>query len=69
MVLEPGVFDYIAGDETVFERAPLENLVRDKELICYKHTGFWQCMDTLRDKEKLEKLWESGQAPWKTWTE
>ncbi|MBQ6244285.1 MAG: glucose-1-phosphate cytidylyltransferase [Bacteroidales bacterium] len=69
MVLEPGVFDYIAGDETVFERAPLENLVQDKELICYKHTGFWQCMDTLRDKEKLEKLWESGQAPWKTWTE
>ncbi len=67
MVLEPAVFDYISGDDTVFERDPLENLVKDGELSCYKHMGFWQCMDTLRDKERLEKLWAKGEAPWKTW--
>lgn len=67
MVLEPGVFDYISGDDTVFERDPLENLVKDGQLSCYKHYGFWQCMDTLRDKERLEKLWASGEAPWKSW--
>lgn len=65
MVLEPKVFDYILDDSTVFERAPMENLARDNQMVCYKHTGFWQCMDTLRDKEKLEELWNKGHAPWK----
>lgn len=64
MVLEPEVFDYIAGDETVFEREPLERLAEEGQLSCYKHYGFWQCMDTLRDKEKLEKLIAMGTAPW-----
>lgn len=67
MVLEPKVIDYIADDTIMFERAPLEKIALDGELMCYKHTGFWQCMDTLRDKEKLEKLWVSGEAPWKKW--
>lgn len=66
-VLEPGVFDYIEGDHTQFEREPLENLARDGQLMAFKHEGFWQCMDTLRDKVRLEKLWESGEAPWKIW--
>lgn len=66
-VLEPGVFDYIEGDETQFEREPLENLARDGQLMAFRHDGFWQCMDTLRDKVRLETLWESGQAPWKIW--
>jgi glucose-1-phosphate cytidylyltransferase len=66
-VLEPGVLDYIAGDQTVFEREPLENLARDRQLAAYRHDGFWQCMDTLRDKRLLESLWETGQAPWKVW--
>jgi len=66
-VLEPGVFDYIDGDETLFEREPLEQLARDGELMAYRHHGFWQCMDTLRDKVKLEALWNSGDAPWKVW--
>lgn len=69
MVLEPKVLDYIEGDDTVFERDPLERIVREEQMACYKHFGFWQCMDTLRDKEKLEKLWASGEAPWKTWAE
>lgn len=67
MVLEPKVIDYIADDTIMFERAPLEKIALDGELMCYKHKGFWQCMDTLRDKEKLEKLWVSGEAPWKKW--
>ncbi len=66
-VLEPGVADYIAGDETMFEREPLEKLAQDGQLAAYKHEGFWQCMDTLRDKKLLERLWTSGDAPWKTW--
>lgn len=66
-VLEPGIFDYIEGDHTQFEREPLENLARDGQLMAFKHEGFWQCMDTLRDKVRLEKLWESGNAPWKIW--
>jgi glucose-1-phosphate cytidylyltransferase len=66
-VLEPGVFDYIEGDQTQFEREPLEGLARDGQLMAYKHEGFWQCMDTLRDKVLLEKIWDSGNAPWKTW--
>ncbi|MDO4477843.1 MAG: glucose-1-phosphate cytidylyltransferase [Lachnospiraceae bacterium] len=67
MVLEPSVFDYIEGDETIFERYPLEELARSGELNAYKHSGFWQCMDTLREKEALEKLWNTNQAPWKVW--
>lgn len=66
-VAEPQVFDYIDGDDTQFEKEPLERLAADGELMAYKHDGFWQCMDTLRDKFVLEKLWESGQAPWKSW--
>ena len=67
-VLEPQVFDYIrGGDETTFEREPLENLARQNQLVAYKHTGFWQPMDTLRDKTQLEKMWEQGKAPWKIW--
>jgi glucose-1-phosphate cytidylyltransferase len=66
-VVEPQVFDYIDGDDTQFEKEPLERLAADGELMAYKHDGFWQCMDTRRDKYVLEKLWESGEAPWKTW--
>lgn len=67
MVLEPDVFQYIEGDNTFFEREPLENLALDGKLAAYKHTGFWKCMDTLRDKETLDYLWDTGQAPWKRW--
>ena len=66
-VLEPQVFDYIEGDATQFEHEPLENLARDGELMAYQHHGFWQCMDTIREKTILERLWESGDAPWKIW--
>lgn len=67
MVLEPGVLEYIEGDTTMFEKEPLEQLAFEGQLVNYKHYGFWQCMDTLRDKQKLEQLWESGKAPWKVW--
>lgn len=67
MVMEPGVMDYIEGDGTVFEKAPLENLARDGELMAYRHDGFWKCMDTQRDKMQLEEMWQSGNAPWKIW--
>lgn len=67
MVLEPEVLDYIDGDETIFERGPLERLAGDGQLVAYRHEGFWQPMDTLREKQFLEGLWESGKAPWKTW--
>ena len=66
-VLEPQVFDYIEGDSTHFEHAPLESLARDGQLMAYRHEDFWQCMDTLRDKVLLQRLWEQEQAPWKTW--
>ena len=66
-VLEPQVFDYIAGDATLFEREPLERLARDGQLMAYQHNGFWQCMDTMRDKVRLESLWASGDPPWKIW--
>lgn len=66
-VLEPDVFNYIEGDETQFEKEPLETLAKKGQLMAYRHDSFWQCMDTVRDKKRLEKLWESGQAPWKTW--
>ncbi|MCR5041499.1 MAG: glucose-1-phosphate cytidylyltransferase [Clostridia bacterium] len=65
MVLQPEVLDLIEGDSTVFEKFPLEELARTGQLAAYKHDGFWQCMDTLRDKQKLEALWASGEAPWK----
>ena len=65
-VLEPGVFDYVEGDDTAWEREPLEGLARDGQLMAYKHGSFWQCMDTLRDKKLLEELWQDG-APWRTW--
>ena len=67
-VLEPGIFDYIDGDATHFEREPLEQLARDGQLMAYRHEGYWQCMDTLRDKVLLESLWERDQAPWKVWS-
>lgn len=67
MVASPQIFDRIEGDSTIFEREPLESLVKDRALIAYKHNGFWQCMDTMRDKENLERMWENGQAPWKRW--
>jgi glucose-1-phosphate cytidylyltransferase len=66
-VLEPGVLDYIDGDHTMFEHAPMEKLARDGQLMAYRHEGFWQCMDTLREKQILEDLWASGKPPWKTW--
>ena len=66
-VLEPGVFEYIDGDDTVWEREPLERLAKDRQLIAYRHTSFWQCMETLREKYILESLWQSGKAPWKIW--
>lgn len=68
-VLEPGVFDYIDGDMTHWEKEPLERLAKDGQLMAYKHSSFWQCMDTLRDKKMLENLWQSGNAPWKIWQE
>lgn len=67
MVFQPEIFNYIEGDETVFERAPLEKLAAEGQLMSYQHRGFWQCMDTKREMDMLEKLWQSGQAPWKTW--
>jgi len=66
-VLEPGIFDYIAGDQTMWEREPLEQLALDGELVAYRHHSFWQCMDTLREKMLLEEMWRGGAAPWKTW--
>jgi len=66
-VCEPGVLDYIQGDETIFEREPMERLAKDGQLVAYRHDGFWQCMDTLRDVRLLQSLWESGKAPWKVW--
>jgi glucose-1-phosphate cytidylyltransferase len=66
-VLEPGVFDYVDGDETQWEREPLERLAADGQLMAYKHNSFWQCMDTLREKHILEIMWQSGQAPWRIW--
>jgi glucose-1-phosphate cytidylyltransferase len=66
-VVEPDVLDLIDGDETVWEREPMERLASEERLAAYKHSGFWHPMDTLRDKAVLEDLWASGQAPWKTW--
>ena len=66
-VMQPDIFNYIAGDATVLEKEPLENLARDGQLVSYKHGGFWQPMDTIRDKNLLEEFWNSGNAPWKIW--
>ncbi|WP_428311605.1 glucose-1-phosphate cytidylyltransferase [Hydrocarboniphaga sp.] len=66
-VLSPKVIDLIEEDSTIWERKPLEQLAADGELMAYKHPGFWQPMDTLRDKQHLEELWQSGKAPWKSW--
>jgi len=68
-VLEPEVFEYIEGDQTQWEKEPLETLAAEGQLVAYKHEKFWQCMDTLRDKHILETLWQSGRPPWKTWEE
>lgn len=67
MVLEPEVFGYLTGDDCVFEREPLKKLASQKQLVAYKHYSFWQCMDTQRDKRRLEDLWASQKAPWKVW--
>ena len=67
MVLNTKVLDNVEGDTAVFEKEPMERLAAQGQMTCYRHDGFWQCMDTLRDKQKLEKLWDSGQAPWKVW--
>jgi glucose-1-phosphate cytidylyltransferase len=66
-VLEPGIFDYIDGDTTAFEREPMQRLVADGQLMAFKHHGFFQPMDTIRDRDSLEALWRSGKAPWKVW--
>lgn len=69
MVLQPEIFNYLEGDQTILEREPLERLVIEGQLMSYRHTGFWQCMDNVRERELLEKLWNGGQAPWKVWTD
>jgi glucose-1-phosphate cytidylyltransferase len=66
-VLQPEIFKYIEGDSTLWEKEPLEKLAKKGQLSAYRHTGFWRPMDTLRDKNELEKLWQSGQAPWRVW--
>jgi glucose-1-phosphate cytidylyltransferase len=66
-VLEPEVFDYIDSDETSWEKGPMDRLAREGQLMAYRHSGFWQCMDTLRDKRLLEQLWESGKPAWASW--
>lgn len=67
MVMEPEIFDYIEGDSTVFEKGPLETVAEMGELKAYKFNGFWQCMDTKREKDKLDDMWNGGNAPWKVW--
>lgn len=67
MVLKPAIFDYLDNDSTVLEQEPLRRLVVEDQLRAYKHNGFWQCMDTKREMDKLEELWASGKAPWKVW--
>lgn len=69
MVLEPEVLDYIAADDTLFEGEPLEQLAAEGQLMAFRHEGFWQPMDTLREKHLLEQLWQSGNAPWKVWSD
>lgn len=69
MVCNPEFFDYIEGDSTVLEKRPLERVARKGQLMAYKHEGFWQCMDTVREKQQLEQLWQTGSAPWKVWAD
>lgn len=66
-VFEPGVLEYLDGDDTILEREPLERLAEEGQLMAFRHHGFWQPMDTLREKEQLQVLWETGQAPWRVW--
>jgi len=68
-VLEPAILDYIASDSTVWEKEPMERLAQEGQLMAFRHTGFWQAMDTLRDRMYLEDLWSEGKAPWKIWKE
>lgn len=67
-VLEPEVMEYVEGDSTQWEKEPLERLAKDRQLMAYRHEGFWQCMDTMREKVLLESLWQTGRAPWKLWS-
>jgi glucose-1-phosphate cytidylyltransferase len=67
-VFKHNFLETIENDSTILERAPLESLAKDNELIAFKHLGFWQCMDTVRDRNVLEELWATGDAPWKIWT-
>ena len=67
MVLDPKVIDYIDGDSTTLEKEPFERICEEGQMNAYKHPGFWQCMDTMKDKEKLESLLSKGEAPWKVW--
>lgn len=67
-VLEPGVLEFIDGDDVMFEHEPMRRLAAAGQLMAYRHTSFWQCMDTLREKHLLQKLWDSGDAPWKSWS-
>ena len=67
MVCENGILDYLTDDTTVFEREPIERCAADGKMNAFRHEGFWQCMDTMREKEMLERLWKSGEAPWKVW--
>ena len=67
MVLEPKIFDYLTDDSCVFEKIALTKLAEEGQLMSYIHEGFWQCMDTMNEKKKLEEMWRSGNAPWKVW--
>ena len=67
MVMNPEIFGYLKDDTTVFEKEPMQQLAQAGELMSFRHNGFWQCMDTQREMQKLESLWQSGNAPWKVW--
>lgn len=67
MVMDPRIFDYLEGDDTVLEKEPFRRLAQDGEMMAFFHSGFWKCMDTQRDRQQLEELWQSGNAPWKIW--
>lgn len=69
MVMEPGVFSYLQNDSSILEREPMEQLAKDGQLMAFQHQGFWQCMDTVRDRDLLDEHWSSGKAPWKRWEE
>ena len=69
MVLNPEIFDYISGDNSIFEKEPLEKLAAEGQLMSYMHKGFWQCMDNVRERDSLEKLIAGGNAPWMKWEE